>query len=284
MQRRAAALYVAFFVLVGAASYTLIATAEEPSVEIENPEYSLSANESFTLDGQQYTLSNVQGGEAPTAQLRWTNRSARYTATWQNNSTVSLGANNTTYRVVIPNESVSAPNAGGNTSDFRLVEQINRSQILANDTNANNETVTRGGQEYVVVNQSGSPSLVPVGEYFPDPRTRQLSAGATFTYQGNQTTVAEVQPQRAIIAWNAPRTNTIDVAGGSNVTVSNTTYLAHFPSNSTLYLTQDFGDYAAAQGEIDEFHEHIIGLWGVMILCGVVVVLLIGLAYLPSRY
>lgn len=34
MQRRAAALYVAFFLLVGAASYTLIATAEEPPAEI----------------------------------------------------------------------------------------------------------------------------------------------------------------------------------------------------------------------------------------------------------
>lgn len=246
MQRRAAALYVAFFVLVGAASYTLIVTGEEPSVEIQDPEHTLEANESVTLDGQQYNLTSIENGTTPTGQFQWTNESARYTATWQNNSTVTLGADNVTYRVLIPNNTTAGSGAGGNVTEFRLVEQVNGTQA--------------------------------------EPEVRRFSVGETFDYEGNQTTVASVQPQRAVLAWNAPRTLTVDATGGSNVTLGDTTYLAFFPNNSTLYLTQNFQNYQETQTAIAEYNEQMIGLWGVVILCGAVAVLLTGLAYMPSRY
>ena len=56
MQRRAVAVYVAFFVLIAAASYTLIATAEEPTITLEDADYELSENESFTVGDQTYTI------------------------------------------------------------------------------------------------------------------------------------------------------------------------------------------------------------------------------------
>lgn len=60
MQRRAAAVSVAFFLVVSAASYALIATAEEPTVDFEDPEYSLQEGDSFTAGGQEYTVTAIE--------------------------------------------------------------------------------------------------------------------------------------------------------------------------------------------------------------------------------
>ncbi|MFC6724799.1 hypothetical protein ACFQE1_10535, partial [Halobium palmae] len=60
MQRRAAAIFAAFFLLTSVASYSLIATAHQPSIEFEDPAYSLSANESFEVGGTQYNVSAIE--------------------------------------------------------------------------------------------------------------------------------------------------------------------------------------------------------------------------------
>ena len=82
MQRRAVAVYVALFVLIGVASYTLMVTAEQPQVAVENPNFQLSSGDGFTVDGQSYTAATVEevteeGGHGSTsthreATLEWT--------------------------------------------------------------------------------------------------------------------------------------------------------------------------------------------------------------------
>ena len=59
MQRRAVVVYVALFLLVGSASGVLLTTAETPEVAFENPEFELSAGDTFEVDGQEYTVSDV---------------------------------------------------------------------------------------------------------------------------------------------------------------------------------------------------------------------------------
>jgi hypothetical protein len=289
MQRRAAAIYVAFFLVVGAASYTLIATAQEPTVSFENPDYSLSQGDTFSIAGQQYTATEVQteveeggggghggGGGAEivhSATFAWTNQSARYTETWENNATVTY--ENDEWVVVIPNES--------DPTSFTLRESIDRAGILANDTAADNETVVRGGQEYVVVTENGSASLVPASEYFPDPQERGFGEDEPIQFRGNQTQVA-VTNESVTLSWTAPRQNTVQVGDRANATLGGQTYLAVFTSNDTVALTQDFENYRAQTAEIDSFHKQKNGLWGITILSGLSVVFLVGLAYLPSRY
>ena len=291
MQRRAAALYVVFFLVISVASYSLIATAEEPAIEFQNPEYTLGANDTLTVGGTEYTVSSVEataasggggghggggggGGIERTATIGWTNQSAQYSATWANNSTVSLQSSN--YTVLIPNTS--------DPSTLTLRNEVNKTQILQNDSQADDQTITRNGSEYVVIEDANGTRLVPADQYFPEPATRTLNEGQTFDYNGNQTTVANVTAQRAMLQWTAPRNNTIEVTDQGNVTLGDTTYLAHFRSNETFVLTQNFGSYNEQTAEINRYHEYLNGLWGVSIVAGVAAVLIAGIAYLPSRY
>ena len=76
MQRRAAAIYVALFVLIGAASYSLIATAQQPTVEFDNPTYELSQGDQLDVGGQTYTVASVSetGGDLQYTDESWEER------------------------------------------------------------------------------------------------------------------------------------------------------------------------------------------------------------------
>jgi hypothetical protein len=277
--------YGLLFLVLGAASYSLVATGAQPTIGFENPDHRLSAGDSFTTDGQEYVVSDISaqasGGEAGapvtvtrSGQLSTTDESSVYSEAWANNSSVTL--DDREWRVLVPNES--------DPSEFTLREEINESAILANDTNADNETVTRDGTQWVVVERDGETDLVPASEYFPDPESRQYAEGDGFDYRGNETTVANVSTAQVTAEWVAPRTLTTEVDDEANVTVGDTQYLAHFPNNQTMVLTSDYESYDSQVAEIDAYQKHVTGLTGITIVSGVVTALLFGMAFLPSRY
>ncbi|RLM90426.1 hypothetical protein D3D02_06615 [Halobellus sp. Atlit-38R] len=282
MQRRAAAIYVALFIVIGAASYSLIATAQAPHVEFENPEYELAQGDQFQVGEQTYTVSTIttteqgggHGGIATTVvegELQYTNESARYTAAWENNSTQSFDGNE--WRVLV--------GSGDDPTTFTLREDINETAILQEDPAASEEMVTQNGTQYVVIDGS---ELVPASEYFPEPETRTYAEGDTVQYEGNASTIDAVTTSEVTLAWTGPRTNTIGVSDNSNVTLGGETYLAHFADESTLQLTQDFESFQQQNAEIDQYTLHKNGLWGVSIASFLTVIFLVGFAYLPSRY
>ncbi|WP_299335666.1 hypothetical protein [Haloplanus sp.] len=288
MQRRAAAIYVALFVVLGAASYSLVATASAPTVTFENPDHSLSENDRFTVDDRQYTVSSITaetsggggghgGGGAEltrSGELTWTNDSARHTQMWEHNSTVTY--QNEEYRVLVAE--------GDDPSTFRLQETVNRTAILQDDAAVNNETVTVNGTEYVVREEGDNRTLIPTSEYFPDPSATEYSEGDTVRYQGNATTVSRVTGDGATLAWTSPRTNTVAVDNHANVTLNGRTYFAHFADNNTLVLEDDYGVYTSQTEEIDTYHSYVNGLWGVSIVSFATAIMLLGMAYMPSRY
>ena len=256
MQRRAAAIYAVFFLVVGAASYSLIATAESPSVTFENPDYRLQQGDTFSVGDQDYTVTGLEVSEP------------------SGGGHGGGGGGGVTYSASVTND----------PSEFVLQENINRTGILANDPQADNETVTRDGEEFVVITENGTSRLVAADEYFPEPNERPFSEGQQFPYQNNTATVDNVTNRSATIAWTAPRENTAEMSQANNVTLSGTTFLAYFPTNDSVVLTTDFQSYEQQTSEIDTFHERTSGLWGISILSGLVIVLLVGMAYLPSRY
>ncbi|GAB6860639.1 hypothetical protein ACFR97_08115 [Haloplanus litoreus] len=287
MQRRAAAIYVAFFIVLGAASYSVIATATAPTVEFDNPDHRLSQGDEFSVENRQYTVTTISaemeggggghGGAASvtrSGQVSWTNDSARYTQTWEHNSTVTYQGED--YRVLVTRSE--------DPTTFSLQEPINRSAILQNDSAVRNELVTVNGTEYVVRESGDERSLTPASEYFPEPASTQYSEGDSLPYQGNTTTVTSVSNDSATFAWTAPRTNTIDVGDEANVTLNDQQYFAYFPDNSTLVLESDYGVYERQTAEIDTYHDHVNGLWGISIVSFATAILLLGMAYMPSRY
>jgi len=267
MQRRAAAIYVALFVLIGAASYSLIATAQQPTVEFDDPARELTQGDRLDAGGQTYTVASVSetGGE-----LRFTEESAEYTVAWENDSTQTVADEE--WRVVV---------RGDDPSAVTLRETINETAILAADPDASEETVEQNGTRYVVLNNS---RLVPAAEYFPDPETRTYAEGDRFDYRGNTTTVDSVTADAAELTWTAPRTNTLAVEHEANVTIGDRTYFAYVSEGSTIQLLTDYGSYQQQTAAIDQFQTYRNGLWGLSIVSFLTAVFMIGFAYLPSRY
>ncbi|QZY00826.1 hypothetical protein [Halobaculum rubrum] len=278
MQRRAAAIYVAFFLVVGTASFSLIATASAPQLSFENPDHELSQGDPITIDGQEFTVSGIsaeaeEGEVTRSGTLESTNESARYTVDWANDSTVTYDGQDWT---------VTTDNA---SDSFALTEVVDRAAILQNDSGVENETTTVDGQEYVVERDDGNRTLIPADEYFPEPETREYTVGDELeNIEDNTATVASVSSDAATLEYFASRTTEISVADEANVTVGSTTYFAYFPDNSTMLLTQEFDTYEQYQQGIETQTTMTNGLWGVTILSGLSAFLLLGMAYMPSRY
>lgn len=282
MQRRAAALWVAFFLVIGAASYTLVATAQEPGLSADGME--LSGGDSFTVDGQEYTVASIEtkteGGDhgAPEETVReatiaWTVEDGTHQETWDNGSVIEFDGNNWTVTV----ESSEDP------ASFTLTEKQNRTAMLEDDPNADDETVTHEGEEHVVVEEDGEEKLVPAEEYF-DPETREYQEGETVDHEGNETTFTDVSNESVTLEWTAPKDHEATIGNLENVTLNGQKHFAYFPSDDSVLLSTDFDALSSWQGESQTHQTHVNGLWGVSILSFAGAALLLMLAFLPPRY
>ena len=90
MQRRVAAIYFAFFLVMAMSAYSVIAVAEEPTVDVAGEQ--LAQGDTITVNGQEYTVDSIgeQGEEnASVGQLATTNDSAVYSAELANGSVLA---------------------------------------------------------------------------------------------------------------------------------------------------------------------------------------------------
>lgn len=265
MQRRAAAIFVAFFLVVAVGAYALIGAADEPTVQIDEADrdHVVTGDGSLQIGGVEYDVTDLDGA-AGSAEASWLNESARFTATLADNSTVPYRDAN--YTVVVQN--ASEPDR------FRLheVQPIDR------------PTTVQDGTRYVVFEEGTNRTLVPVSEYLPDPMIYPFVIGDEFPYEGNATTVAAVSTEEVTLEWFGPQTETVSFAEGQNTTIDGTPYLVTFPDEETMVLTTAYDEYDASLARIDFYHERMSGLWGVIILSGIVAFILVGMAYIPSRY
>jgi hypothetical protein len=281
MQRRAAAIYFVFFVLVGAGAYGVLVSAPQPHVTFDNDAY--AANESFTVDGQTYTIAAVttetsgggHGSAATTStvgELAWTNDSAQFSGTLENGSSTTY--ENDTYTVLTrPNE-----------SEFVLQESRNVTAILQQDPNVQNETVMLEGVEHVFFPEDDS--VMPLSEYLGPAETITFATGDTYPYEGNEATVSSISASEVTLTWTGTENNTAELSQGANVTISGQTYLVNFPDTESVQLLptdQYYDSYEQQLATIDAYQERTNGLWGIVILSGVAATLLLMTAYLPTR-
>jgi hypothetical protein len=267
MQRRAAALYGAFFLVLAVGSYGMIAAASAPTLSVEDPDHRLSDGGQLTVDDRTYDVA-VDGGEAT---LSWTDTNAVYTETWADGDDVTLGGTN--YSVAIPGDA-DPP-----------VAELTEARPLPEDV----ETTEVNGTEYVVLDgDDDTRELVAVDAYldetYGEAETRTLEASESVDYRGNLTTVTTITNESVVLEWRAPRTNTVDVAEGDVVDLNGVEFAAHFPDGGTLVLDRDVEAYERQLDVQATHHERTNGLWGVSILSSLAVVLLFAFAYLPSRY
>lgn len=288
MQRRVAAIYVAFFLVTGAAAYSVMAVAEQPTIDVPGEE--LQENDTFTVNGQEYTVTSLEastggghggGGEVSySGELSYVNESYQFSETLANNTTVDY--RDSQYRVLIANTS--------DPDEFELHQEFNVSRRLAEDDAVENETITReDGRRHVVYRENGSTR--PLYEYLPDPEREQLSEGDEFEFQGNRTTVDNVTREEARLVWTGEFEGTVDLEEGSNVTLAGgEVYFAHFKGHGeevdgvVISNTQEnYPIYSQAVDRQEYFHERMNGLWGIVIISAIAVILLVALAYMPVK-
>ena len=284
MQRRAAAAYFLFFLVVSVAAYAYIGVAESQRPEVQLDGQELTNDSTFTSGGQTYTVSNIHmagggghggGGGSMAADLSWTNNSSQYTATIESGSTTTL--DNTTYNVTVE----------GSTSTLVLTAQQNVTQLLQNDNSVYNSLATRDGERFVVYRADNSTQ--PLEAWLPEPATVTYTTGDQYPYQaesGTQTTtLTNVTNNSATVEWVAPRQRTVELSEGGNVTLEDGQYFAHFPDHSTVQVVSvdQYSQYQETLAGQSYFHERTNGLWGISILSGIASVLMLGMAYLPNR-
>jgi len=277
MQRRAVAVFVALFVLIGAASYTLIATAEQPQVAVDDPDFQLSSGETFTAGGQSYTAATVEevteeGSHGSTstyiaATVEWNQTGVENTDEWATGDTVTVDERD--WNVV----SAQSPTV-------TVEEAIDREAILQSDPAADNQTYSDGDSTFVIVNDE----RVPASEYF-DPATVSFDEGQTIPYEGQGATIDSVANGTVSLSWTVTESNSQELRAGDTITLAdNSTYTAYFTDTSTMELTSNSEAYQAEVAEQETFSQRVSGLRWVAFTAGFISFLLIAFAFLPSRY
>ena len=280
MQRRAVAVYVALFVLIAGAAGVLTATAETPEITFENPEFDVSEGDQIDADGDSYIVAEItesepdDDGQTVVTAVLEREEETRLSETWENESAIELDDGE--WRVEITGDGPTA---------FTLVEVLDRQAILEADDAADNETVERDDGEYVAVTDgNGDTTLVSADEYFPAPEERTYETGDSLAYNDETVTVDEITTDNVVVVWDGVQTTTVELEEESTVTLGGTEYIAHFPDASTLTLTSDIEAYEAQAAEIEQFNQYNSGLFRVILLVGLSSVLLLGIAFIPSRY
>ncbi|MFC7176459.1 hypothetical protein [Halosegnis marinus] len=291
MQRRVAAIYLVFFVVMGASAYSVIALADQPAVDVPNGE-TYANGTTLTVGGQEYTViatveesGDGHGGTdyTPAASLSYVNDSAVQTAAWENGSTVSYLGDEYDVRI---------DNASGTV---RLVESIDVAATLANDSAVFNETVVVNGTESVTYREDNRnrPLDEYLAEQYPDRETFSFSEGDSVDYDNQSTTLTAITSEEATLTWTASERQSVELSDGGNVTLAGgNTYFAHFDTEGSgadltldvmLAPSSDYGAYSGDLSRQSEFKDRMNGLWGIIILASVAALLVVSLAYMPVR-
>jgi hypothetical protein len=287
MQRRAAAIYFVFFLAIAVGAWSYIGVAEnayEPQFSVDGTTF--QEGSTATIDGVEYEVTELGhagggggghgggGGGDLEATLSWTDPSAPQTTTLDNGSTIDY--RDGVYNVTVFNQ--TAP------PSVLLREDLDVQALLAADDSVEDDLAEQNGTLYVV--DAEDRSLRPLSEWLPEPETATFSAGDEIEYENQTATVAAIERGGVTLEWEGSVEEETDLTEGTNVTLANgERYFAHFPAADrvTLAPPAEYPAYSQTVAERDYFGERLAGLWGVVIIAGMAALVILALAYLPTR-
>ena len=266
MQRRWATVCIAFFLVMGASAGSVMALAEEPTPDVEGDAY--QNNDTFQQDGTTYAVS-VEGGAGELEYAATVDEAAE----WGNNTAIDY--RNGSYNVSIE---------PGNASDsFTLVEELDVTAILENDSDVENSSFTRDDGTEVVVYRNGTTQ--PLGDYVDRDR-ETFAEGDAIDHDNETKTVANVTSERILLTWESETSRSVTLAEGETFSLGDTEYVATFPDNETVVLASGpnaVEEYENYKQSVEYYHQRISGLLYVIIFSGGASFLLAALAFLPHR-
>jgi len=213
MQRRAAAAYVVFFVVLGASAFSVMALAEHPHVDIDGDAY--SQGDTFTVGDREYTVSELgteesggggHGGGGSTSYvgtLTWTEENARYTATLKNNSTVPA----------------------------RLVQWEGQTARYTATLSDGDTVRYQSNATTVEINASSNFTLVRGNE------SATFEEGDEFPYRANTTTVENIGESEVRLVWGTYHLPTPESPNGTNGTDPATFHFVERPNVTAILVT-----------------------------------------------
>jgi hypothetical protein len=276
MQRRAAAVYVAFLLVIAVGAYTFAAAAESPEITVENPEYGLSEGDEFDVNGTTYTVAKLGeessggghggGGEAElTATIEW-NVSAEESEDWAPGPGNAIEYQGGNYEVIIPNET--------DPTQFTLREMPGDDLTVYENSD---------GNRVVEVQRDGETEYVPLDEYEALERIT-VAENQSIQYNDQNATVTEVTNESVTVQWQVQETEDVSLTEGATTEqISDEELVAHFPDHSTLELSSDLESYNDQAEDKEFFEQRTNGLTMAAILAGITAFLLLAMAYLPRR-
>jgi hypothetical protein len=263
MQRRWAAVCIAFFLVMAASAFSVMALAEEPAPDIEGDAY--QTNDTFQQAGTTYTVSVTVGAGELTSTATVDTQ-----AEWANNTAIDY--RNGSYNVSIE--------AGNGSDEFTLAEELDLTAIRENDSDVENSTFTRDDGTEVVVYRNGTTQ--PLEEYVDRDR-EAFSEGDTLEHAGVTKTVANVTSERVLVTWTTEADQSVSLAEGETVTLGDSEYVATFPDNDTVIISPEVEGYETYESSVEYYNERISGFLYVIIFSGGASFLLAALAFLPHR-
>lgn len=260
MQRRWAAICLAFFLVTAAGAYGMMAVAEEPTISVEGDSY--QEGDTLEAGGTTYTF---------TGSAFVTTETQEQTASWSNGSSIEYDGDE--YSVVI--ENVSDP------EEFSLREQFDVESILVNDSAVENQTYESEDGTQFVRYRNGTTQ--PVGEYLPDPDVRTFAEGETLEHDEQTKTVDNVTADAATLVWEVESEQSVSVTEGAVVQFGDQEYVAHIPEEGTVVLSEDVDGYQQQIDNQEFFQQRMSGLMYVILFSLGTGFILTATAFLPRR-
>lgn len=263
MQRRWAAVCIAFFLVMGASAYSVMALAEAPTPDVEGDTY--GDGDTFQEGGTTYTVTAEEGAGTLTYDETVENEQS-----FENNTEVEYA--NATYNVSIE--------AGNDSTSFTLLQEFDIETVLENDPEVENSTFTRDDGTEVVVYRNGTTQ--PLEEYVDRDR-ETFDEGDTIQHDNQSKTVANVTSERALLQWESVETQEVALEEGGTFTLDDEEHVATFPDNDTVVISENVEAYDEYENSVDYYEERKSGLLYVIIFSGGSSFILAALAFLPHR-
>ncbi|PSP88521.1 hypothetical protein BRC90_07220 [Halobacteriales archaeon QS_4_69_34] len=241
-----------------------------------------AANANASANGTSTNGTSTNGSAARTFRVLVPNATGASAAggsgeTGESNNTTTAGSGNTS-----GSGNASGGSGGTNVTTVTLRGEFNASVLARQDPAVEDSILTApNGTRYVRYASNGTTR--PVEEYLPEPEVRNVSVGDSFPYKNNSTTVETIEAGSVTLAWTGPEEITEELEEGTNVTLGGQELVAHFPDNETLVLSRNVATYQEEVRAVEDYNERLAGFWGIIIISGLTVILLVGMAYLPVR-
>lgn len=241
-------------------AYTVMAVAEEPTVDVEGD--SFQENDTLNVDGTTYVFTGSEFEYEVTREQE---------SSWDDGSTVEYDDGE--YTVAVENES--------DPSRFGLREEFDVEGILQNDSEVENQTYE--GEDGTVFVRYRDGETQPLEEYLPDPDVQVFAEGDTLEHDGQTKTVDNVSQESVTLVWEEQATETAGAEEGEVFELGDQEYVAHYPEEGTVVLSEDVEGYQQQADNQKFFQQRLSGLMYVVLFSLATSFLLAALAFIPRR-